>query len=288
MAASIVIHDLDEDHLAGDTSTGRLDREYDRKFVAWCYGTTSELAALTTVHIAMAYGCPRRFDPYGPADLGSRCVQLKIDKVTGSGGSQWEIAAHYSTKFGNEDPDETEENPLLRPAKWRYSSQRATRTQERDAAGNVYENAAGKPFESPPVLNYATARYTITRNEATFNSLAAQNYANHVSSATWYGFAVGTVLCESIDAEEMREGEYHYYAVTYVVDVDTKYGWQPVEVANKGYQYYHGGEFLETPTGHLEWLNSAGDLWVAGVDSEDEKFIDRYPYFTANLNDLSL
>lgn len=288
MALTINIYELDEEELNADTSTGRLDRDYTRRLVAYVTGSSAaEVSACTAIDICLAQACPRRFDPWGPADLGSLCIKLDVAREPGSGGKLWNITAHYSTQFGDRAAEnQAEDNPLLRPAKWRYASQRQQRTLPFDSQGTPWQNAAEDPFQSPPKMSYTTSRYTITRNEATFLSTLADTYANCVNSDTWYGYGAGAVLCESIDAEEVYEGEYHYFAVTYVIHVDAVWGWQPIYVENKGYRYKDGGEY--TNTNNLVWLNDAGGLWESGTDDEAEKYLERYPWFTAALSNLNL
>lgn len=243
-------------------------------------GTVTTTSIETEPAIILALGVPRVGDPFGPSDLGALCTNVAVEMDRDSE-LVWNVRAEYSTFHGDEQ--QQNEEPLLRPTIWRYTSVRGTRTQAKDAQDQAYENTHGDPLGSPPEMVYSTARYTITRNEPSFDSDDADDYANTVNDTPWYGKAAGKVLCEGIQAEEQWEGNHHFYVVVYTIHVDKK-KWQPVEVANQGYKY--GTPEEESTT--LVWLNAAGGKWVGGTDPEADKYVEFNPWETKNLNDLSL
>lgn len=254
------------------------DRTYVRKFTATTDTLETEAAVLS------ATGTPKRFAYYGPDDLGARCTDVQVTHEP-TNELLWRGVANYSTHYP--DPIQNQnDNPLLRPAIWRYRTTRGTRTEARDRRGNAYETTAGEPMLNPPPFIYATARYTITRNQEFFSSADADQWAATVNSDTWYGKGPGFVLCEGIQGGETYEGEYHFYVVTFILHTNY-HGWQPVEVANKGHVYLDSsGEEQKSNT--LVWLNADGEKWNADNDDEDDKYLDRYPYDEVSFNQFQL
>lgn len=248
-------------------------RDYTRVYVATV--PTADQPA-TEVDVLLATGCPKIFDVYGPQDLGAKCVDVSVEEDEGTN-AVWTVTAEYTTDYGKED--QQNDNPLLRPAIWRYESVRGTRTEDQDKQGNAYETPAGEPYKTPPANIYSTSRYTITRNEATFASDTADYYAATVNDADWYGKAAGTVLLEGISADEQYEGEYHFFQVVYTIHVDRN-GWSPVSVGSKGHKYLSGGNTLTSNT----------LIWVAldGTKSSSPVYQSFYPYDERDFSALQL
>ena len=249
------------------TSTSKTT-EYERRLTA----VSDTIVAFAD--IAAAPACPKYMSVYGPEDLGARCVKLQIDEDANNE-LVYRIKANYSTDYGDPEQEE-EENPLLRPAIWRYNTERGTKTLPHDRKGNYYETTAGEPFQSPPPIVYSTARYTITRNQSYFSSADADNWANTVNADTWYGKLPGTVLCEGIDADEKYEGKYHFFVVTFKLHVDRN-NWSPVQVANRGSSYFAADGITRITTQTPVYLTAAGKLWTI-LDPLSDKYRDYYPY----------
>lgn len=266
-------------------------RNYTREF------TLTADFVLDRQQIFAITGVPHRWDPWGPDDLGALCVGVDIDDER-ENELIYRIVATYTSAWGrDEDPQDQSDDPLLRRTKWRYASVPAKRTQHKDLRGNDYETAAGEPFRTPPQVNYSTTRYTIVRPEATFDSDLADAHASVVNTQPWYSKPPGTVLMESIQAEEQWEGDgsgaINYWTVTYVVHVDPRF-WQPVEVQNKGSFYFDGGFPAGTKTfpmdggqrtGEHVWLKADGDLLP---DADPRIYLDFFPYNEADLNVFNL
>jgi len=264
--------------IAGKASVPN-ERKYTRK------GTVTTDMAYTLPDVALVAGVPHKFDPFGPEDLGALCIGADIsqDPVNQL---IWRVSAEYSTMEAGDPAQNNQENPILRPAIWKYQSVRATRAQATDRDGAVFQNTAGDPFNDPPEVVFSTARYTITKNYATFSGSTADNFANTLNNATWYGKAARTVLCEGITADEMWEGEHHFYTVTTTLHVDRN-GWQPVKVQNVGYRVISTGTtFVEM--GALVWLRADGGLWVSGVDPVADKIREYNLWEERDFDDLNI
>jgi hypothetical protein len=257
--------------LSSNTRTYRLNK------------TAITTASVAREQILTHIECPKKWDPWGPDDLGALCIRLSVTQDP-ENELIWRIAAEYTNDFGDEDPTQQHEDPLQRPTRWRYSSIRQTFTFHKDLNDKPFENAAAQPFRSPPAIVYSTSRYTITRPEATFSGTDAEEYSNTVNSAEWRGRAVGTVLLESITAEEKWEGTpgevKRYFLVTYTIHVN-KRGWQPIEVANRGTFYYVGGiaagkSPTPAPDGREVWLDDTGDRVPNGSNLRFYRNFDVY------------
>lgn len=249
---------------------------------------------LDETDVLLATGIPKYLDAYGPADLAALCTSIRADQDP-ENQWVWHVEAEYSTDLGEQQRrDQDNPNPLLRPAVWKYASVRATRTEPKDRRGNAYQNRAGQPFKSPPETPYATARYTITRNESSFSGDLADHYAWTVNSASWYGKPAGTVLCKGIEAEEVYEADYRFFRVSYSLHVDRN-KWQPVQVANKGMlykkqsdgKYYLSADENGIYTPEEIWLNAQGDKWTS-ANPESEKYIEFYPFDERDFSALAL
>ncbi len=266
--------------------------------------TLTSDVVLTRPEIFLVTGVPHRWDPWGPDDLGALCTSVDVDDDSDNE-LVYRLTANYTSDFGgNNDPTQQDDNPLLRPTKWRYTSVRNHRTHHKDRRGNAYKNSAGQPFRSPPQVNYSTSRYTVVRAEATFNATLADNYASVVNTVAWYGKAPGTVLMESISAEEMWDGDasavINYWLVTYVLHVDRN-GWQPVEVVSKGTFYYDGGfgaagTKKHTPNGEEVFLTVSdpkvatdGDkIPDADVEAGNIDYVKFWPYDEKDITIFAL
>jgi hypothetical protein len=250
------------------------EREYDRYFlglVPLADQPTNEVA------ISVATGCPRRYDPLGPQDPGAKLTDLDTKE---SSESLWKIAAHYTVKYGNE-AEQNQPNPLLRPAKWHYETQKGTRTRLRDIFGNPYETTLHEPFQTPPETPYGTSRWTVTRNVSGFNSNVTDSYAWTVNSTSWKGRSANKVLCEGITADEQWENDYHFWTLTYIFHVDRN-GWQPVEVGNCGYRYLDDSG-VEQKSETLVYLNTANNKKWTDTDPVANKYLLRYPFDRRNF-----
>ncbi len=202
--------------------------EYMRQFVAITSLPPNQ--SYEDTEILAATGVPRRFDPFGPDDLGALCVSVTA-KHAADTDTVWNIEAKYKTQSAS--PGDQKENPLERPTKWRYSSVRGTRTVDKDRDGKPFLNTAGGMFRDAPEIIYSTSRYTVTRNQLGFRAEVADTVSNTVNITPWFGKSPGTVLCEGIQGDEQYEGEYHFWTVTFVFHWD-RYGWRPTEVLNMG------------------------------------------------------
>lgn len=287
---------VSKDDYAGESSDYRstftdVTRNYIRK------GTVTSDVVMNREQIFLVTGVPHRGDPWGPDDLGAWCNGIAIDDDADNQ-LIYRWTATYTNDWGKEDPDDQQNDPRLRRTKWRYTSQAAQRTQAKDAKGKAYQTTAGEPFRTPPVIRYATGRYTVTRPEATFSSDIADSFAMTVNTAPWYGKPANTVLLEGIQADDHYDGDaggkIYYWLVTYTLHVD-RHGWNNVEVANKGSYYFDGAGFPVgnktfpkqngVASGEIVWLSGVGGLLA---DNAARTYIEFDPYDEADINFFNL
>ena len=169
---------------------------------------------------------PKIWD-YHPSDFLSRVRSVELTQWHGS--KFWKGVVNYSTH--GKDPAKQDENPLNKPVIRSFS----TKEQKRFTWVDIYDvpifNSA-KTLYAPLEVPFAVVTLQFERNEAYFDGSICLTYVDHLNSSTFSGADPGTVKCDSISAAEKYEGDYHYWAVTYVFSYNV-YGWQP-RVLNEG------------------------------------------------------
>lgn len=216
-------------------SDGQVDEEGNRRY-AREFTVNYEGQIVDAATVLLTVGVPKWGDYYLPTDLSARCRGV-VPRREPDRPDVWRVRSEYTTKLNvpTPPPNENHPNPLLRPAKIRWSSVRATRTQAKDADGKPFQNTYKEPFQSPPPVVRTQNRLVITRNEPSFNPILPFTYGNTTNSDTWYGFDAGKVLCEEISAENAWDYDIAYAVVTYSFLFDRK-GFE-VEVLNTGTHY---------------------------------------------------
>lgn len=150
----------------------------------------------------------------------------------------WEVEITYSTQ----QADETQflENPLIRPPKETYSTERYQRFghevpnfdyNANNAADSptlaVLTSAKGR-FEGGVGLE--TRRGVLTRvvNLNSFNfKTDVEDWIDRLNSSEWRGVPIGKAKIDDIRVEGPEtENGFRFYVATYVIKVDRKWGWK--------------------------------------------------------------
>jgi hypothetical protein len=196
-------------HSRGGSINDRGEVEYTRTFQA----ITSDLT-IGPALIRLATGIPRRYDIYvdadGTIDTSAYCKSVEVS--AGSEPFDWRVSCKYSSKLG--DPEQAEENPLLRPADIDWGNGKFTTVATRDRDGNAILNSAEEPFDPPVEREDIRLTLKISRNEAFYDANVQLDYFNTTNEDTWFGLFPGQAKCAGISASRKYEkGEFHWRVV---------------------------------------------------------------------------
>lgn len=250
-----------------DSRTGNVDwryhRTYLRRFKVYCGLDTDDCKTA-----ANAVGIPAMLSSY-PTDvtcrvktIDVRCDGAYISQVTGQG-RIWTVDCNYDSLF-EFDVASVAENPLLRPALWKFSWEAAERYLPYDIDGVALKNTAGTPINPPLAQKYAIGIITIQVNKSTWT---VGNYADvqeKVNSDTWLGQEPGTVLVRGVTAEQRWENNYLYWAVTWTLALSKLVPFRPTKVLSQGFFYKEDDvlkvarDFAGAPLPHPVMLDEDG------------------------------
>ena len=165
-------------------------------------------------------------------DLGSRCYDVEV-QADGSNDLRFIVRAKYDNRRIEEAED-----PLQRAAVWSSYTRQIELILPFDAQGLPYVNAANDPFDEPIPTLVTILGFSIRKNFATYDPWTLAAWNNAVNTDTWAGgvqpgFAqIATVT----PSEPKSEGEVSFFELVTKVEINP-YGWQPVQIMNKGPQY---------------------------------------------------
>lgn len=114
--------------------------------------------------------------------------------------------------------------------------------------GNKFQTSAREPFRNTPEVDRGLITLTITRNESTFDQVAAEEYWDCVNAWPFYGFLEFSVLCDSITGFRDYRNKIQFWQVTYVFIINNEihgWNWKPVD---KGTKYLVAGVQKDAPT----------------------------------------
>jgi len=181
---------------------------------------------------AQATGLPRRGQAH-PSDAWLRCTGVELHERQGPTSFvfrvTWEV--RYAQPSGHE-------NPLERPPRLTSRSVITREPVDRDAAGRLYVNAAGEPFDPPVTREFADQLLTIERNQASFAGFAAAAFAKTICSHWLMTWPPGTQLMDEIAAEDVEEDGLVYARVSFSI-LRRLDGWR-VPRLNHGFRYVAG------------------------------------------------
>jgi hypothetical protein len=213
--AMVWVHEVPEGRRARRDSSGVA---YTREFLIL-------MGALTDgpLNARLATGVPRLYDPY-PDDLGARASDVDCQPEEGDG-YLFRAVVTYTTGT----PVVPSENPLDRPKELQWTFQPITEIAERafDASGSQtipIQNSAKMPFVPAIEVESHIPTLQITRNELAFSPAIALAYMDTLNSATWYTAPAGTVKFSGASANNVLEGTFYYWRVTYNFQFKRK-GW---------------------------------------------------------------
>lgn len=139
---------------------------------------------------------------------------------------------HYSTNAPL--PPEVNDDPTSMRTRWSIAPQIQSRYVIRDRSGDLIVNGAGTPFDGGIPVDVRLGSVTAKKNRSAvgYNKDLVLANSGKLNKETYLGGDPGTVQVD-ISAEEVYEGNYHYWAETYTFSYDPL-GWQPKPV-NAGF-----------------------------------------------------
>jgi len=159
----------------------------------------------------------------------------------------WEVADSYDSQQEGEDPEDPQENPLLRPPTRAISFEREDRYVPRDKDDKPYTNSAGEPYSRETVSTPSSLLVlTITRNEASLPVAVAEEWQDCVNEHEWYGRAADSWRIADLGATDAWENGVYYWACFYKF-VYKKDLWIPYEELDKGTYWWEDNDKGEIP-----------------------------------------
>lgn len=212
----------------------------------------------------------------------------------------WEVTDSYSSKQDDEDPENPEENPLLRPPKRRISYERRDKYLPRDKDGVPYVTSAGEPYGRETAATPSSLMVlTISRNEAGLPLAVGDEYQDCVNEHEFYGWPADSVLMADLGADDGWENGVYFWATFYKL-VFNRDLWIPFEEVDRGTYYYDAADFTKekkrcpvdgtglATTSEIH-LNGLGDkLPDADVGTGDFKYREFRKYDRKDFNALDL
>lgn len=212
-------------------------RPYDSTSVLrWVAVTDSNFDTSATVY---QYGLdngilPLSYVSYHPILTGHVCRNVRVRQQAGQP-RHWQIEAQYSS--APTEQEQQEENPLNRPVKRRWRTNKYRQAIDRDINGHALVNSAGDYYDPPLEVDRSHWTCTITANVPDVPSYIL-DYEDAVNnSAITIGGIVAaqyTAKIDEIDISELKiEGDYEYYEFTYTLEFRRE-KWVPLKVLDQG------------------------------------------------------
>jgi hypothetical protein len=249
----------------------------------------------------IAYGIgtgdfPERFTPH--PDDGTLTVRTLTATNQADSPYHWIVEANYSSAplSEKEKEKETQPNPLLRPVRIKWKSQKyreaiskcrhvrfidATGTELFDSSSGAIVNAAGDFVDPTVETDRSYWQITLTKNVASVDDwvLDVDNPVNDGSiSIGGKTFASGTVRIDSIDISELQsEGAYQYYVLTF--ELEYRKSGHKVLAQNQGFRQIKDGSLIEILDAKKQRISAPWPLDIDGLaienpSPEDAVFIE--------------
>ncbi len=161
------------------------------------------------VVVQTAPGIPRKGEEH-PDDP---WLRAEIPQVARLAPMLYRVTVEYTSASGSGSAGD---NPLQQPARKRWGYASSYEPVDVDAKNKPILNTAGCTFDPPVQAEVFDDVLTVTRNEATFDRTRSRAYNGAVNKDTFYGAPPGEALV-TVEAEEVHEGKFAYWQVTYQV-----------------------------------------------------------------------
>ena len=203
---------------------GRCNTVIMRKYLV----RTDEASMQNELQVAQAVGIQRG----SPVDFYPSATCMSAEVGPGPVMTKAPFQAFFATyTFSTAAPKPNSETPdddptTMRP-KWSIAPQIQSRYVLRDKNGKLIVNTAGTPFDGGVPVDVRLGTVTVKKNVSAvgFNKNSVLANSGKLNSVTFMGGEPWTVQVD-ITAEEVFEGSFHYWALTYTFSYDPL-GWQP-------------------------------------------------------------
>lgn len=209
------------------------------------------------------------------------------DKLT-----HWDIEIQWGPLEGDEEDDDFQENPLLRPVKYRLETETFTQLLEEDKDGNAIVNSAGKAFETPVEKESSRMVLVAEKNYGTLQEIINLNitYSQKVNETVYKGGQPRTFYCRQISSGELQtENGVEYYRAAFF------FAWNrntwDVKLVDQGYEELVGGELVKIKDANDEDIVEPRPLDGAGqklAEGEDLEFLSFKIYDEADFNETGV
>lgn len=239
---------------------------------------------------------PLPYVSYHPVLVGHSCRSVKITQDDGAP-RKWTIEAEYSSKPIKEN--ESEENPLNRPARIRWRTASYQKAIWRDINDKAILNSAGDYFDPPVEVDRAYWTVSVSKNVADVPTFVL-DYENAVNNAaiTIGGVVIGQYEAKISDIEvsELKiEGDYQYFEFSYTLE-RRREKWIPLKVLDQGYRqidpansekriHIMDDSSVKRPVASLRLLDGAGKV-LSDPTPERAKYRDFTVYYARNFSVL--
>ncbi len=224
------------------------ERTYTRVFWVYCNDMLDgPQVALSTFLV------PQLFAPYEAGNdidvfciVNERTCNIKeyVQISTGVSGPVWEIVVTYSNQTQqpqNPNNEDGFQNPLTRPKILGLTFEKETVVLTKDQkTRQPIVNSAGDPFVPPVTTTRSRPVLTIVRNEDSIDLDRYTGVIDRTNKDSFYGRAVGTVMCRNITSSQEIENNFIYFKTAYEFAIATT-GFD-IEVENRGYNEYPSGD----------------------------------------------
>ena len=184
-----------------------LGRSKDGRTAAAAFTVLLDAIPTDLGEVLGASGIPRIGDGY-PGDEWLRVSNVGNARAIGP--MLFEVPVTYERE-GDGDQD----SPLDAAPDIRWDTVSSTEAKDFDANGDAITNSAGVPFDPPLTFEVNDRRLSYSRNEASYDPVAAGEFDNVTNGDEFLGWPPGTVLCKPITGDSKHEGELWYSHTRY-------------------------------------------------------------------------
>jgi hypothetical protein len=201
--------------------------EYTRKFQV-----QTDSALIGSLAVRTASGVPRVGDVYTTSlEFDTNSLANSVEAVQDDENARlWEVTVNYGAPSAEEQ--QTNPNPLLRPAVLTWGFTQASRVIWKDTKRKVVANSAIEYFDPPIEIDDSRPQLTITRNFPSFNAALAIDFQDAINDGPFLGFPKGTVKVAGISASSQTENNFFYWQVSVEFQI-RRDGWK-LEVLDQG------------------------------------------------------
>jgi hypothetical protein len=175
-----------------------------------------------------------------PSDLGAFCVGRKPEQRQETP-DFWDVTCDFTSSPDIRQPDDVEENPLLRPPTVDRSPVSRQRIVTRDVNGEYVLNSAGEPPNPPWEREEHVPSFSITKNMANWPAGLELALTDSINSGAIaipaYGIAYPAKVgkCNGFSGRQAFENNVAFWTVTVEIELDWEEWNKPL--IDAGYNY---------------------------------------------------